>query len=46
MIDVPVDEWAKDVLAMSAACAARDAEKQAALAAAEIYFDPSVPVID
>ena len=34
MIDVPVDEWAKDVLAMSAACAARDAEKQAALAQA------------
>lgn len=32
MIDVPVDEWAKDVLAMSAACAARDAAKQAALA--------------
>ncbi len=45
MIDVPVDEWAKDVLAMSAACAARDAEKQAALAAAEASFDPSVPVI-
>ena len=44
MIDVPVDEWAKDVLAMSAACAARDAEKQAALAAAEVYIDPSVPV--
>ena len=46
MIDVPVDEWAKDVLAMSAACAARDAEKQAALTAAEVYFDPSVPMID
>jgi citrate lyase subunit beta/citryl-CoA lyase len=46
MIDVPVDEWARDVLAMSAACAARDAEKQAALAAAEVYFDPSVLVID
>ena len=45
MIDVPVDEWAKDVLAMSAACAARDAEKQAALAAAEVSFDTSVPVI-
>ena len=45
MIDVPVDEWAKDVLAMSAACAARDAEKQAALAAAKVSFDPSVPVI-
>ena len=46
MIDVPVDEWAKDVLAMSAACASRDAEKQAALAAARVAFDPSVPVID
>ena len=45
MIDVPVDEWAKDVLAMSAACAARDAEKQAALASAEVSLDPSVPVI-
>ena len=45
MIDVPVDEWAKDVLAMSAACAARDAEKQAALAAAEASFDPTIPVI-
>jgi len=31
MIDVPVDEWAKVVLAMAAACASRDAEKQAAL---------------
>jgi citrate lyase subunit beta/citryl-CoA lyase len=31
MIDVPVDEWAKVVLAMADACAARDAEKQAAL---------------
>lgn len=30
MIDVPVDEWAKVVLAMADACAARDAEKQAA----------------
>ena len=45
MIDVPVDEWAKDVLAMSAACATRDAEKRAALAAAKVYLDPSVPVI-
>ena len=45
MIDVPVDEWAKDVLAMNAACAARDAEKQAALAAAKVSFDPSVPVV-
>jgi citrate lyase subunit beta/citryl-CoA lyase len=32
MIDVPVDEWAKVVLAMAEACAARDAEKQAAMA--------------
>ena len=31
MIDVPVDEWAIVVLAMAASCAARDAEKQAAL---------------
>lgn len=31
MIDVPVDEWAKVVLELAAACAARDAEKQAAL---------------
>ena len=45
MIDVPVDEWAKDVLAMSAACAARDAEKRAAFAAAEVSLDPSIPVI-
>ncbi len=37
MIDVPVDEWAKDVLAMSAACAARDAEKQAALEKARVW---------
>ena len=37
MIDVPVDEWAKDVLAMSAACAARDAQKQAARAAASVW---------
>ena len=45
MIDVPVDEWAKDVLAMSAACAARDADKQAALAVAEASFDSSIPLI-
>lgn len=45
MIDVPVDEWAKDVLAMSAACAARDEEKRAALAAAEVALDPTVPLI-
>ena len=44
MIDVPVDEWAKDVLAMSAACAARDAEKQAALVAARVWFDPDQPL--
>jgi citrate lyase subunit beta/citryl-CoA lyase len=31
MIDVPVDEWAKVVIAMAEACAARDAQKQAAL---------------
>ncbi|MCI0863889.1 MAG: hypothetical protein J4N69_06595 [Chloroflexi bacterium] len=31
MIDVPVDEWAKVVLATSIACASRDAEKQTAL---------------
>ncbi len=37
MIDVPVDEWAKDVLAMSAACAARDAEKQTAHEKARIW---------
>jgi hypothetical protein len=35
MIDVPVDERAKDVLALSTACSARDAAKQAALARAE-----------
>lgn len=34
MIDVPVDEWAKDVLAMAAACEARDAQKYDALAIA------------
>lgn len=31
MIDVPVDEWAIVVLAMAEACAARDAQKRAAL---------------
>lgn len=31
MIDVPVDEWAKDVLAMAVACEARDAQKRKAL---------------
>jgi citrate lyase subunit beta/citryl-CoA lyase len=30
MVDVPVDEWSKVVLAMADACAARDAEKHAA----------------
>ena len=34
MIDVPVDEWAKVVIATSTACSLRDAEKQAALEAA------------
>ena len=34
MIDVPVDEWAKVVLEMATACAARDLEKQEALALA------------
>ena len=33
MIDVPVDEWAIVVLATAEACAARDAEKQAAVKA-------------
>ena len=32
MIDVPVDEWAIVVIATAEACAARDAEKKAALA--------------
>ena len=31
MIDVPVDEWAKVVIATAEACAARDAEKRLAL---------------
>jgi len=31
MIDVPVDEWAKVVIAMDEACTRRDAEKKAAL---------------
>ena len=34
MIDVPVDEWAKVVIATSTACSLRDAEKQAALKSA------------
>lgn len=33
MIDVPVDEWAIVVLAMAEACAARDAQKRAAVSA-------------
>lgn len=41
MIDVPVDEWAKDVLAMSAACEARDADKQAALEKAHVWLESS-----
>ena len=36
MIDVPVDERAKDVLALSEACTARDAEKQAAVSDATL----------
>lgn len=43
MIDVPVDEWAKDVLAMNAACAARNAEKQAALEKAHIWQETYGP---
>jgi citrate lyase subunit beta/citryl-CoA lyase len=46
MIDVPVDEWAKDVLAMSAACAARDAEKRSARAAADAWSQLPIPVIE
>ena len=34
MIDVPVDEWAKVVMAMSTACRQRDAEKTSAFEAA------------
>lgn len=37
MIDVPVDEWAKDVLAMSAACAARDSAKASTLRKARYW---------
>ena len=43
MIDVPVDEWAKDVLAMSAACAARDSAKQSALAKAKVWQESYAP---
>jgi hypothetical protein len=39
MIDVPVDEWAIVVLAMADACAARDAEKKAAVARAAAARD-------
>ena len=46
MIDVPVDEWAKDVLAMSAACATRDAEKQAARRAADVWSNFPTPTVD
>ena len=46
MIDVPVDEWAKDVLAMSAACAARDAEKQAALKTALVWQSAAIPIVE
>jgi citrate lyase subunit beta/citryl-CoA lyase len=35
MIDVPVDEWAKVVIAMADACGARDAQKRAALVRAQ-----------
>ena len=38
MIDVPVDEWAKVVIATSTACRLRDAEKQTALEAVETGF--------
>lgn len=43
MIDVPVDEWAKDVLAISQACADRDAAKQAALDAASVWQKLPIP---
>ena len=36
MIDVPVDEWAKVVIATSTACNLRDAEKQTAMEAASV----------
>ncbi len=42
MIDVPVDEWAKDVLAMSRACADRDAAKAAALTTARLWENAAV----
>ena len=41
MIDVPVDERAKDVLALSLACNARDDEKRAASARARLWHDSS-----
>ena len=40
MIDVPVDLWAKDVLEIAAACAARDEEKRAALELAGVSAGP------
>ena len=46
MIDVPVDEWAKDVLAMSAACARRDAEKRSARATADVWANLAVPIYE
>ena len=46
MIDVPVDEWAKDVLAMSAACAVRDAEKRATRATADAWANLATPVYE
>ena len=39
MIDVPVDEWAKKVLAMAEACAARDAAKRLARASHPMLHD-------
>lgn len=41
MIDVPVDEWAAVVLATAEACAARDAEKRAALTRASALGAPA-----
>jgi citrate lyase subunit beta/citryl-CoA lyase len=43
MIDVPVDEWAIVVLAMADACAKRDEQKRAALAAAQAAPATAVP---
>jgi citrate lyase subunit beta/citryl-CoA lyase len=41
MIDVPVDEWAIVVLETAQACAARDAEKLAAISAGEGHASPA-----